>query len=112
METKNAIITSTMLGYEDHGIFTFMIHLNYGGAGQGAGGYALDQYDKKAEKRVGSKYGIDLIATIIKTVGVDSWEQLKGKHIRVKADFGKVYSIGNIITDDWVDFESFWRERK
>lgn len=34
-ETKNARIESTMLGREDHGILTFMLHLSYGGSGHG-----------------------------------------------------------------------------
>ena len=38
-EIRNAVIQSTMLGYEDHGILTCFLHLDYSGAGQGFGGY-------------------------------------------------------------------------
>ena len=41
-EIKNAIITGTYLGIEDHGILTFWLYLDYGGSGQGFGGYQLD----------------------------------------------------------------------
>ena len=40
-EIKNAIITGTYLGIEDHGILTFWLYLDYGGSGQGFGGYQL-----------------------------------------------------------------------
>ena len=38
----NARITSTMLGIEDHGILTCMLHLQQEGCGQAFGGYRLD----------------------------------------------------------------------
>lgn len=98
-EIKNAIITGTNLGYESHGILTCMISLNYGGSGQGFGGYALDKWNGK--ERNGTAYGTEFIRRIIKTVGVENWEDLKGKHVRVDASWGKVHGIGNIIEDKW-----------
>ena len=112
METRNAKIQSTMLGYEDHGIFTFMLYLDYGGVSQGAGGYSLDGYNKKEETRKGWKYGIDLLTRIMKVVGVDSWEKLKGKNIRVKSDHCKVYAIGNLLNDEWLNFDDFFKKQK
>lgn len=112
IETKNATITGTLLGYEDHGILTFFLYLDYGGSGQGAGGYSLDEYDKVLKKRVGAKEGLDLIIEILNVVGVRSWEELKGKHIRVKASFVKVYAIGNLLHDKWLDFTQFFEERR
>lgn len=115
METKNAKITSTMLGIEDHGIFSFMLHLDYGGSGQGAGGYALDApIDKDGVflGRVGTASGMSLIIEILKIVGVDKWEDLKGKLIRVKAEQHKVYAVGHYLNDKWLDFEVFWKEIK
>jgi hypothetical protein len=111
-ETKNALITGTSLGFEDHGIFTFSIHLDYGGSGQTAGGYCLDSYDKQLEKRVGSPLGIDLISEILKVVEVSTWEQLKGKHIRVVASDSNVISIGNLLKDKWITFEEFFNKNR
>ena len=53
METKNATIKSTMLGYyEDHGILT-ALYLDYGDSSvQGFGGYGLDEYSEEEKKRV------------------------------------------------------------
>lgn len=92
MEIRNAKIESTMLGFEDHGIFTYMIHLNYGGSGQGFGGYVL-----------GGDYGTNTIKKILEVVGVDKWEDLIEKHVRVEAEFNKIHRIGNILEDEWFD---------
>jgi len=103
METKNAKITGTMLGIEDHGIFTCFICLEYGGSGQGFGGHALDEYDKEADTRIGVSGGIEYIRKVLEVIEVDSWEELKGKYCRVIVDNFKVYSIGNITKEKWFD---------
>jgi hypothetical protein len=71
----NAIITDTQLGWEDHGLFTFTLHLDYGGSGQGACGPVL------ANSKGGWDKAADLLGKILKVVGVDNWEQLKGKAV-------------------------------
>ena len=115
MEIKNAIIKSTTLGIEDHGIMTFYLGLNYGCIYQSAGGYSLDTPIKKDGvflKRIGTAFGMCLIIEVLRVVGANDWENLKGKHIRVKADSTSVYAIGNIITDDWLDFKTFYENIK
>jgi hypothetical protein len=113
METKNAIIKSTMLGIEDHGIMSFYLNLDYGGSGQSAGGYCLDnpiKKDGKFFKRIGTASGMSLIMEIMEVSGVSKWEDLPNTHIRVKADQGKVYAVGNILKDKWINFEQFFRD--
>lgn len=103
-EIKNAKIDGVRLGYEDHGIFTCSLTMNYGGAGQGFGGYSLDTPNGKRGKdsrRIGTAYGMEFLIHVLKTVGVDTWEELKGKHIRVDCEWGKVHGIGHIIEDKW-----------
>lgn len=95
METKNAKIKSTYLGLEDHGLFTCFLNLDYGGSFQGFGGHSLTH----------PKYGVEYLGRVLKTVGVDRWEELPGKVIRVKADHGAVYAIGHIIEDRWFNPE-------
>ena len=115
METKNAKITSTMLGTEDHGILSFYLYLDYGGSGQGAGGYSLDTPIKTGNtflRRVGTAEGLSLIMEILEIVGVGKWEDLPGKYIRVQADQAKVHAIGNVIKDKWLNFETFFKEIK
>lgn len=52
-ELRNAKIRHTMLGIEDHGIFTFVLDLDYGGSGQGAGMYCLDHHEDNKDYRPG-----------------------------------------------------------
>jgi hypothetical protein len=92
-EIRNAKITSTMLGFEDHGILTCMLHLDYGSLHQGFGGYSLKYY------------GIEFIEKVLRAVGVETWEELRGKHVRVESDNLKVYRIGHIIEDRWYEPE-------
>ncbi len=115
MEVRNAVITSTMLGIEDHGIMSFYLYLDYGGSGQEAGGWSLDTPVKIGNtflRRVGTAEGLSLIMKILDVVGVGKWEDLKGKHIRVKQDHTAVHAIGNIIKNEWLDFSQFFEEIK
>lgn len=100
---KNAIIKRTFLGFEGHGIFTFTLHLDYGGSGQGAGLICLGDTNVLDEHH-GS---ISLIKRILTVVGVSSWEDLVGKHVRVKASMNEVEAIGNILEDKWLVFKDY-----
>lgn len=66
---KNAKITHTMLGTEDHGIFTFMLHVDYDGSGQGIGGYALDEPRKGSDGKFIDTFGFALKSTLTKING-------------------------------------------
>lgn len=112
---KNAKIESTMLGFEGHGFLTYWLYLDYGGSGQGFGGFVFPVLDedgkvKKQDKKLYEKlsiYGTETIKRILQIVGVEKWEELSGKHIRVKLNdepkgFGYgIEAIGNIIEDKW-----------
>lgn len=101
IESKNALITGTSLGNESHGIFTVSLTLEYGIGCQCFGGYAMDDYDKRKKKRLGTAYGMAFIMRVLEIAGVDSWEKLKGKYIRVEATHSEVIGIGHITKDDW-----------
>ncbi len=108
METVNAVIRSTMLGIEDHGILTAMITLEFDGACQGFGGYALDEpvKNKKGDfvRRRGVAFGAEFILQVLNTVGVSKWEDLPGKNIRVVREEGingLIVKIGHIVKDKW-----------
>jgi hypothetical protein len=96
METRNAIIKKTFLGIEDHGIFTATLTLNYGGTEQGFGMHDLTY----------EAYGIKYLRSILKAVGVESWEDLVGTPIRAKCEFTKVHAIGHLIEDKWFEPEA------
>ena len=111
MEIKNAKITDTMLGREDHGIFTFAIYVEISGGGCcGIGTYCLDHYDREKECRVFNAKGLEVISNILDVVGVDTWEQLKGKFIRVKDEgWGSpIEEIGNLMSDKWFNIREFF----
>lgn len=72
MTEKIAKITHVSLGYEDHGIFTCALQVDYGGSGQSVGSYVL-----------GGVSGIDYIKRTMKACGVDEWSKIKGRTILV-----------------------------
>jgi hypothetical protein len=67
-----AKITSTMLGFEDHGILTGFLTVDYGGASQSIGGYDLRAVSTCV-----------YLQRTLQACGVDSWERLKGRTIYV-----------------------------
>lgn len=108
---KNAVIKSTMLGREDHGIMTFMINIQFDNCVCcGVGAYALDEYDNKSKTRVFRAESMTAISTILDVVGVDTWEELPGKYIRFEDNgWGStITKIGNIIEDRWFDLKEFF----
>lgn len=109
-EIRNFKISATHLGYESHGIFTAYLTLQSAVFGISVGGYALDEFIDK--KRIITKKGAELIPRILDVVGVETWEQLAGQYIRVE-DNGigeSISKIGNLIEDNWLDFDRFLKE--
>ena len=107
MNEQIAKITKTALGYEDHGIFTAWLSLDYGGGGQGAGGYALDEYDEPKKRRVGHKCGMDFIIGVLAACGVDSWEKVAGRTVialREDGWHGKVVGLKPLPTESGSEF--------
>lgn len=110
-EIKNAVITDTFLGREDHGIFTFVLYVDIaGGSSCGIGSYGLD-YTKNG-KRIFSAKSAEVISRILEVVGVRHWESLKGKHIRVIDEgWGEpIRTIGNLMDDKWLNFKEFFAD--
>lgn len=113
MEKRNAIIKSTKLGF-DGGVFTFYLHIEFEGGGQGAGGYILDDIvndpNGKFSHRQGIAAGMDLIMKILETVGVQKWEDLPGTYLRFEGTNSKIHSIGHIIKDKWLNFDEHFKD--
>lgn len=111
---KNAKITSTMLGKEDHGIFTCQICVEGNDWGCYYGGYSLDTPNKDTKKRIGTKEGMQAIMELLSTLEVDTWEKLKGQYVRVQTSGlgGKITAIGHLMQDKWFSFEEFFNKCK
>lgn len=110
-EIKNAKITSTMLGREDHGIMTFMIFVEFDKCVScGIGGYALDYYDRTLETRVCNPKSMEAITKILDVVGVYKWEDLEGSYICIKDNgWGStIDEIGNLMGDKWFNLREFF----
>jgi len=76
-------VKSTFLGREDHGWFTFNLNCEGNSGGFGVGNVGLDAPKNPGHgfERVGKGEGLDLIADVIATTGVESWEKLRGTKI-------------------------------
>lgn len=100
METERiAKIKDTFLGVEDHGIFTAVLTLDYGGSVQGAGNRRLDRYDADSGETVGTADGLEEIMRIVEACGVVSWEKVKGRTVLALIDGGIVVGIKPLPTE-------------
>jgi hypothetical protein len=70
------VIERTMLGWEAHGLFTFVLYLDFGVSSRGAGLLALGSTPEKVHAS-----SLPLIMKVMQTVGVEEWEALKGKRV-------------------------------
>jgi hypothetical protein len=80
-----AKVRTAVLGWEDHGILAVAVDFDFGGSGQGIGGYALDEpvHDEhgKFVKRVGTAYGMEFVARVMRACGVDEWSKVVGRTV-------------------------------
>lgn len=105
VETRNAVIKSARITNDDHGLLSAWIDLDYGGSGQGFGGYALYlpiDFTHHSDALQANHAG-HFIWRVMAVAGVSEWNQFKGKTIRVKCEHSKVHAIGHIVDDDWFD---------
>ncbi|MEE1162622.1 MAG: hypothetical protein UHU21_02905 [Lachnospiraceae bacterium] len=111
-EIKNAIIESTSLSMADHGCLTFTIWLKGDGWGVGYGGYCIGHgYLGADEFKAENGHGLEAMMHIMNVVGVEKWEQLKGKYVRCKIGrIGEsVDEIGNITKEKWFNIREFFK---
>jgi hypothetical protein len=101
---KNAIIKSAELSTSD-GLLDCWLTLDYGGSGQGFGGYALYLPKSWRHYKLESPAGHHIFR-IMEIAGVTKWSELCGRTIRVRTDSksefgGQIEAVGHILNDDW-----------
>ena len=101
---QNAIVTYVEIRNDDHGVLTAYLGLDYGGAVQGFGGFALYLPKSFTHHSLLSVAG-HFVFRCMQIADVNEWTDIKGKAIRVELTepgFGAgVIAIGHIIKDDW-----------
>ncbi len=100
---SNASITSADIQTDDHGLLTVWLHLDYGGSGQGFGGYALYLPKSWKHHQKNAGWAGHFLWRVMEVASVTRWDQLPGKTIRVKREHSKVHAIGHILKDDWFE---------
>ena len=101
MSEMNAVIKNATITNDDHGLLTAWVHLDYGGSGQGFGGYSLYRPKDFTHSSNQKNYAGHFIWRVMEVAGVSEWSKLSGKTVRVDVKHGGVNAIGHIIKDDW-----------
>lgn len=113
---ENALIESIDLSMANHGCLTLRMDLKGCGWGVTYGAYCLGKGYLGAEDDFfeGSAAGMEYLIRIMDTVGVERFQDLKGKYVRVATKgLGCIVNIiGNIIKDKWFDAKTFFTDKK
>lgn len=111
---ENAIIEDVSISMEDHGCLSISISVKGDCWGVVIGGWVNGHGYLGSSYWEGNGSAIVAMMKIMDTVGVQRWEDLKGKYIRVKnCGWGNTISeIGNIIEDKWFDLKAFYKADK
>lgn len=102
---RNAVIESVRFDNE-RGLSAWLT-LNYGGSGQGFGGFMLYAPDGWTAHNSGGDYTGHFVYRCMEIAGADDWNKMVGKTIRVRLDHdglsGTILAIGHIINDVWFE---------
>lgn len=110
IKIENVQITDVSISMADHGCLTFWITVEGDGWGCNIGGYCIGKGYLGAKEFSEYAPGLEAMMRIMDTVGVERWEDLKGKYIRIKDEgWGSTINcIGNLIKDKWFNLKDFF----
>ena len=113
-EIYNAKIENASITMDDHGCLTWYITLAGAGWGVSIGGYVIGHGYLDAKEFKGSEKGTESLMRVMDTVGVEKWEDLPGKYVRVYSEgWGSIITkFGNIIEDKWFDCREFFSNKE
>lgn len=105
-EIYNARIESTSFMIEDHGYLTAFVHLRFGedeSSGQGFGGHTFMNVMQKDFSENNHNFVGRYLVGVLQAVGVEKWEDLKGKYCRIEVDRlgGPINAIGHVTYNKW-----------
>ena len=107
-QTTVAPIKKTFLGREEHGFLTFHLECESDTVWARVGGITLDSApDTPGGNRVPSQRGMAMVAEVISTAGVTSWEELPGTVIAVIYDEDRAVGFANPINGAVLVFDDF-----
>lgn len=89
-------IRRTQLGFEDHGIMTAMLDIDYGDSSQSIGGYSLDS-------SCGPAMAL-FVEGILRATGVDFWEKVVGRTVFVLSVDRRAVGIEPLPTEKGTQF--------
>lgn len=114
MRIENARIVSTSISMADHGVLSISFGVIGDGWGCNIGQWVNGHGYLGANNWKGNGSAIVAMMKIMDTVGVEKWEDLPGKLIRVKIDrlSSPIDEIGNIIEDKWFNLRKFYETDK
>ena len=108
LEVKNAVIERASLTTENDGILTAFLNLDCGKTSPIFYRYGL-YLPKSFTCHSLKSFAGHFIFRVMEIAGVENWDELPGKTIRVRHNDGAIWEIGHIINDDWFcperDFE-------
>ncbi len=124
-EIYNARITDTRLGYDDWNNLILCLYTESEYGMCGFGGCSFGKQDDsnpdesnsyKKPKYINFEWTSELIMNILDVVGVDKWEDIKGKLIRIRTNgktgcAGGIEAIGNILENKWFSIQDFYAEK-
>lgn len=113
---ENAKITSVDLSMADHGVMTLSLVLEGSGWGVVYGGYVIGKGYLGCDDNyiAGSASGMESLIRIMLIIGVERFQDLKNKYVRVasKGWGDSIKIIGNVMKDQWFDIDSFFKDEK
>ena len=114
IEISNAKIENASITMADHGCLTWYLSLKGSGWGVSIGGYVIGHGYLDAKEFKGSEKGTESLMRVMDTIGVEKWEDLPGKYVRVYSEGwgSQITKFGNIIEDKWFDCREFFSHKE